>query len=312
MKEKLKVIILLGAEFVAVAVILILIFLAGKKSYTVTFDLNGGILLGGDLEQRVTQGHDANPPETAKEGHYFLRWSTNYKKVTRDITVKAIWEYETTPGISYSESENANYCEIVGSYSDLRGDVYIGAYHDEKKVLGIKENAFANRTGITGMFLLDGIIRIEKNAFAGCSAMKTIDIPSTTVAIEGGAFAGCSALEELVLPKDLEIIGAGAFEGCTSIKEVVIPESVKIIEYGAFSGCISLERVVILGDVERIDMGAFDSAQTTFFVVAEEKPAEWSELWCAPDATVEWGYELPPEDEEDTEETDKNSDKAQN
>ena len=91
MREKIKVSILLGAEFIAIAIILLLIFFAGKKSYTVTFDPNGGTLIAGDLEQRVTQGHSANPPQVTKEGHYFLRWSGDYTKVTNDVTLRAIW-----------------------------------------------------------------------------------------------------------------------------------------------------------------------------------------------------------------------------
>ena len=78
MKQKLKLIIILAVEFVAVAVILLMIFFAGKKSYTVTFDLNGGTLLSGDLEQRVTQGQSATPPTVTKDGCYLLKWSRSY------------------------------------------------------------------------------------------------------------------------------------------------------------------------------------------------------------------------------------------
>ncbi len=313
MKEKIKVSILLGAEFVAVIVILLLIFLAGKKTYTVTFDLNGGTLLGGDLEQRVTQGHDANPPQAVKEGHYFLRWSGSYKKVTHDVTVKAIWEYETTPGIVYSDSENANFCEIVGSYSDLRGDVYIGAYYNDKKVLGIKESAFAERTGITAMYLLDGIIHIEKNAFFGCENMTSIDIPSTTVSIGEGAFAGCASLEELILPESLTEIGAGAFADCVSLREIVIPDGVKKIGAGAFAGCTALERVILPEGVEIIGTGAFDTATTVICVCMSEsdKPATWSSRWCHESAEIVWDYVIPdPSDEKTEDEGSKDKEKA--
>lgn len=310
MKEKVKIGILLGVEFLAVAVILVLVFLAGKKSYTVTFDLNGGTLISGDLEQRVTQGHDANPPQATKEGHYFLRWSGSYKKVTRDLTLKAIWEYETTPGILYTESENANYCEIAGSYTDLRGDVYIGAYHDEKKVLGIKESAFANRTGITGMYLLDGIIHIEKDAFKGCTGMLTVDIPSTTIRIGESAFAGCVALTDLTLPEGLEEIGPYAFFGCASLERIVIPDSVKVIHTGAFAGCTSLTEVVIPEGVEIIESGAFDNATTLFniSIEIENAPDTWEDGWHAKGATLVWGYveELPEADDADKSSKDKN------
>ena len=39
MKQKTKLIIILAVEFIAISLVLLLIFFAGKKSYTVTFDL---------------------------------------------------------------------------------------------------------------------------------------------------------------------------------------------------------------------------------------------------------------------------------
>ncbi|MBP3401782.1 MAG: leucine-rich repeat protein [Clostridia bacterium] len=234
LSQKTKLIIILAIEFIAISIILLLIFFAGKKSYTVTFDLNGGILISGEAVQRVTQGQSATPPNVAKDGHYLRGWSGSYHKVTRDSTVKAIWEYETTPGIIYSDAENQNYCEIIGSYKGLRGEVYIGAYHDEKMVLGITEGAFKGRNEITAMHLLDGILAIEAEAFAGCTKMETIEIPSTVVKIGKNAFAGCESLTEIVLPSDLVTIEAGAFAGCSSLTEIVIPEGVEVIETGAF------------------------------------------------------------------------------
>ena len=111
--QRIKLFIILGLEFVAIAVMLLLIFFAGKQVYTVTFDLNGGVLLSGDVVQMVTQGHSATPPTTAKDGCYFLKWSGSYTRVTHDVTVRAVWEYETTAGIEYSIDENSNYCTII-------------------------------------------------------------------------------------------------------------------------------------------------------------------------------------------------------
>lgn len=293
MKEKVKVSILLGAEFLAIAIILLLIFFAGKKSYTVTFDLDGGTLIAGDVQQRVTQGHDANPPKVAKEGHYFLRWSGSYSKVTSDTTLKAIWEYETTPGIVYTDAEFSNYTEIVGAFRGLRGDVYIGAYHDEKKVLAIGERAFADLTDVTAFYLLDGILRIEDGAFSGCTDLEVIDLPDTAVYIGKEAFDGCASLTELVLPEDLEIIDDYAFRGCTALERIVIPESVKTIGKGAFAGCSSLVEIVIPEGVEIIDEGAFDTPAAKIYVCTEKATAELvlADGWCHESATVVWGAE---------------------
>lgn len=294
-KNKIKLAIIFGVEFIAVAVVLLLIFFAGKKSYTVTFDLNGGTHLGGDLVQEVMQGGNATPPSTAKEGCYLHSWSASYKQITRDITIRAIWEYETTVGIEYStdrDGYNSNYCEITGSFSELRGDVYLGAYHDGKKILGIRDNAFKDRDGIEHIYMLDGIISIGNDAFSGCTSLESIVLPNTIAVISDGAFANCSSLKTITLPATLEKIGVGAFSGCTSLEKVIFrseerevvvevepeedeqethskksepPTPVETYEYSplksiaseAFAGCTSLVSVTLPPMLVRIGDGAF-------------------------------------------------------
>lgn len=343
MKQKTKLIIILAVEFVAISIVLLMIFLAGKKSYTVTFDLNGGILLSGDTVQRITQGQSATPPNVAKDGHYLMGWMGNYRKVTSDTTVRAIWEYETTPGIIYSDSENQNFTEIVGSFKEIRGEVYIGAYHDEKIVLSINSDAFRDRTEITEVHLLDGILSIEAGAFAGCTKMKEIDIPSTVVRLGVGAFEGCTSLESITLPaslveiedgafagceslreiifvdettgKDgkvekasaLEKIGAGAFTGCKSVEAVVLPDSLKEIGTLAFSGCEKLAEVTIPEVTESIGVGAFDTDNLTInlFFSEGEIPEGFAPLWYTGEG-VTLVYDYQPPVPEDTEEEEKN------
>lgn len=237
---KLKILLVFSALFLAIVILLALIFFEGKKTYVVQFDLDGGTLLGGSLEQRITQGQDAIPPQVVKDGAFLRGWSSSYRRITRDITIKAIWEYETTAGIIYTESENQNYTEIAGSYPYLWGEVYLGAYHNEKKVLGILDNAFAHRTGITRIYLLDGLLSIGASAFEGCSSLEKIEIPETVTRIEANAFRDCKALETLVLNEGLLEIGAGAFAGCENLKEVILPDSVTHIDVDAFAGCPNL------------------------------------------------------------------------
>ncbi len=260
MKQKIKLGIILGVEFVAIAVILILIFFAGKKSYTVTFDLNGGTLISGDLEQVVTQGKNATPPTVAKDGCYLHSWSASYKQITRDVVIKAVWEWETSVGFDYTSSEDSNYCEIVGCFRDLSGDVYVGVYHDNKKVLGIRDEAFRDRDGITGIHMLDGILSIGESVFRDCDSLVSVELPGTLTKLGKYAFMDCTSLERVVLPETLTVIPEGAFKGCTSLKEIVIPAGVKVIEAGAFEGCTSLESVTfqtreyICVDGEMIDI----------------------------------------------------------
>ena len=328
LKHKLKIAIILSVEFIAVAIVLLLIFLAGKKSYTVTFDLNGGTLISGDLEQTVRMGNSATPPAVAKDGCYLHGWSASTHQVTRDMVVKAIWEYESTVGIEYNDdSGDSNYCQITGSYEYLYGDVYIGAYHNNLKVLGVLDDAFYNRSGIEKIFMLDGIISIGNNVFAECKGLESIVLPSTLKRLGEGAFKNCSSLETIILPEGLEYIGEGAFEGCTSLTKVVMPkelvavsrdmfkgcselveielyEGLEYIGEGAFAGCGSLTEIVIPSTVTHIGEGAFDTEGLTVSSYEDNRPDGWSEGWASQNVTVVWGLELPPEEDANTDSPD--------
>lgn len=234
MRQKTKFLIIVISEFVIIMVILILIFFAGKKVYTITFDINGGTLLNGDLVQKVTQGQNATPPIITKEGCFFLAWEGKYLKVTKDATIKAIWEYETTDGIIYNIVENANYCTIKSCYQELNGDIFIGAYYNDLKVLGIEDNAFKNCKGIENVYLLDGIINIGESAFEGCTSLKSIVIPDTVKTISKNAFKDCINLENISLGKTLYKIEDGAFSNCQKLNNVVIPLSVINLGYHVF------------------------------------------------------------------------------
>jgi len=267
LKGRSRIIITFSILFLAVAVLLILIFLAGKKTYVVKFDLDGGTLISGSVEQHITQGQDATPPVVVKDGAFLHSWSAPYKRVTKNMVIRAIWEYETTSGIVYFTTDEQNYAEITGAYKYLNGEVYLGAYYDEKKVLGIRENAFSDCIYITKIYLLDGLIHIGKEAFSGCRSLAEIEIPETVTHIENGAFSGCSSLESIVLNEGLWKIGVNAFEGCTGLREIILPSSVKVIEAGAFSGCSSLVIKTALSE--------------------DEVPSTWANNWYG-NARVEW------------------------
>lgn len=257
LKKHYKLIIILTVEFIAFAVLLLLVFLAGKKTYTITFDVNGGTLLSGEISQRIVQGQNATPPSVAKDGHYLLRWSGAYNKVTKDATVRAIWEYETTTGIEYDSPNNKTYCEISGCHPFISGDVYIGAYYNDKKILSIKKGAFESCSRITSIYMLDGVLDIGERAFADCTALEKIELPSTVLFLGKEAFIGCSELTELVLPTDLEYIGEGAFKNCTALEEITFPEGLIGIGAGAFEGCSSLKKINIPKSVVEIEADAF-------------------------------------------------------
>ena len=282
-KGRLKILIAFGILFLIVSVLLMLIFLESKKSYTVEFDPNGGTVLSGSLVQNVMQGQDAVPPSVVMDGAVLRGWSASFRRVTRDLVIEAVWEYETTAGIIYTESENQNFTEIQGSYPNMRGEVYLDAYFDEKKVLGILDHAFANQTGITKIYLLDGLLSIGNSAFSNCTSLTEIEIPKTVTSVGANAFQRCASLETLVLEDGILAIGESAFSGCKALTEVILPESVTTIGSQAFAGCTNL---VI---------------KTT--IPKEEWPTGWADGWFG-DATVEV-VEIEEEVDENVKDKDK-------
>lgn len=326
MKEKfngkMKIVIIFSALFLVIATLLFLIFNEGKKSYTVTFDLDGGTLLNGSLEQTIIHGQDANPPTVVKDGAYLHSWSASCKHITKDMVIKAVWEYETTAGVIYTDSENQNYTEIAGAFKHLQGEVYLGAYHDDKKVLGICDGAFSDCLGITKVYLLDGLLSIGLNAFSGCTSLAEIEIPETVVRVGGGAFQNCEALEKLVLNEGLKKIGPNAFLGCASLTEVTIPKTVTVLGYGAFQNCESLETLVLSEGIEEIGANAFAGCTELKTVILpkslkkidadafagcegliikvqiseNEIPEGWAEGWNG-NAEIEWDVEVDIEED---------------
>ena len=61
-----------------------------KPVYTVTFDLNGGELISGELTQSVAEGENAVYPE-ASNGRKELSWDKSAENITADTTITAQW-----------------------------------------------------------------------------------------------------------------------------------------------------------------------------------------------------------------------------
>ena len=260
-KARIKLWIILGVEFIAIITMLCMIYFAGKKVYTVRFELNGGILISGETEQRVTQGQNATPPTVTKNGCYLLTWSRSYNRVTQDLVVEAVWEYETSYGIEYTadeEGKDRNYCEISGSFESIGGAVYIGAYHGGQKVLGIKDGAFQDRTRIKSVYLLDGILTIEDNVFAGCTNLETVVLPATLIHLGANAFKDCEKLKTVVVTDTLDKMTPEAAEAYMQENICELPNTLEYIGDSAFSGCELLQNVYIPESVERMGHGVFD------------------------------------------------------
>lgn len=281
MKKNLKLIIFLSVQFSLIISICLIVLFAGKKNYTVTFNLNGGQCVGGEVVQSVNYGESANPPAVTREGHSFIGWDRAYNAITGDTEIYALWKIETTYGIEFEEI--GNYCLVSGCFDDLSGNVYIAPFYNGKKVLGIKDGAFKGNKKITGMFLCDGLISIGDEAFSGCSGLEVVYIPSTVEEIGTKALFGCYKLRGLSIPfvgNSIHnntspyfgyLFGGTSFSNGyrvvpSNLKDVNVNSKYEIPAY-AFYKCSNIINFKILGGVKRIGHNAFRNCKAMTSII---------------------------------------------
>ncbi len=87
-----------------------------EKKYKITFDSNGGT----NVSKQEVSSVATKPKEPTKEGYVFIEWTLDGKsydfstKVTKDITLKAKWEY--VPNVTYKSNEKIKDLKLISLY----------------------------------------------------------------------------------------------------------------------------------------------------------------------------------------------------
>ena len=111
-KSKILIICLL----VVFAVMTSLCFSGCGRTFTVTFEGNGGYLVEGETTQTVKNGKDLVSPVFAMDGYNFVGWSEDLAGLNSDTTVQAVWVeakyrimYDLAGGIASTEKNPTEY-----------------------------------------------------------------------------------------------------------------------------------------------------------------------------------------------------------
>jgi len=148
-------------------------------------------------------------------------------------------------------------------------EVKIPAYIDNRKVVAICDEAFANNASIQSLILpkasdyRNGVpaFTVGDNAFRGCVALNAISFPSYVKSIGENAFYGCESVASVTFEAGCSMteIPANAFSGCSALKSLSIPAGVKSIGSAAFFECSSLETLTIAEGLTTIGKQAFQN-----------------------------------------------------
>lgn len=99
---------------------------------------------------------------------------------------------------------------------------------------------------------LAGATQIKDYAFWNCSGLTGVTIPNSVTSVGTCAFSGCSGLRSVTIGNSVTIIGQQAFVDCSSLRSVTIGSSVRSIAHQAFETCSSLTSVTIPDSVRSI------------------------------------------------------------
>ena len=84
----------------------------------------------------------------------------------------------------------------------------------------ITKEQFSGHTGLTDVYIEDGVTEIGTWAFADCKNLKTIRLPEGIERIPREAFANCGSLVSVKVPDSVLHIDDGAFKECASLENI--------------------------------------------------------------------------------------------
>ena len=240
-----------------------------KKSYAVTFTVNGGngslsakldgnnFTTGGQVEHGKTLEFTAKPDTDYKaewsitggefESGTGTKGSTTAKvKVTGDVMVSVTFTPVYEPVLfsdlsnylqNTASSTDVNKIEVQGlTAADLKGD----SYHDEASPLGkILEANSDKKVALKFGGKIEGLTDMSY-CFVKCTNLTQVSVIPSGVTNMYGCFSNCTSLTQApVIPSGVTNMGA-CFSGCTSLTQApIIPAGVTNME-ACFSGCTSL------------------------------------------------------------------------
>ena len=252
------------------------------KTYTITFNANGGILSSATT-QTVSSGNKIiEPTNPIRDEYIFTGWYTDINcinkyyftnQVTSSFTLYAGWKIKT-----YVVSFNANGGTLTGNTSQTASSGSKITQPSNPTRNGYAFTGWYTNTSCTSLYNFNNQVTSDFTLYAGWKTLEEY-IPYIFNSLEGEGphdivFNG-EFTEEIMNLVITEIKDSNVkinldlrnttglkwlegFKGCKSLLSIEIPTSVKWIYSAAFEGCTSLLSIEIPTSVTSIGSAAFE------------------------------------------------------
>ncbi|NLM19031.1 MAG: trypsin-like serine protease [Clostridiaceae bacterium] len=175
-----------------------------KPVYTVTFDINGGTLVSGELEQQVTEGSAATAPIVEKENHK-LTWDRNFENITSDILITAQWEKTELTSTEIAEIVQKSTVTVNCEYYDGSTGSGSGFFIDDQGTIVTSYHVIEHATSInvetfnSGKYDVETIVAFSELNDLAILKINTQDSPALEICTDEvkvgeAAYANGSAL----------------------------------------------------------------------------------------------------------------------
>ena len=174
------------------------------ETFTVTFDLNGGTLVHGDLVQDVREGDSAIAP-VAENDRLTLNWDLDFSNVQRTMTVTAKWEQTLLSAVEVAEIVRESTVTVNTTHYNGHTGSGSGFFIDDEGTIVTCYHVIRYAVDITVEVMGGGRYNVEKIvAFnelndlailkANIQGSKPLTISSQPVVVGETVFANGSAL----------------------------------------------------------------------------------------------------------------------